>query len=152
MCLGRRRAAEDAAGDGESEFQLAAAAAAALAFPAYLRNAELNIQVHGGIGFTWEHDAHLHLRRALTVNGILGGDGPAADVFDLTGRGIARANSLDLPPEAEALRGEIRAEAQRIAELDAEAQLDEPSRPATSCRTGPRRGDVRRGGRTTSDR
>ena len=119
------RAAGDSAGGEESGFQLAAAAAAALAFPAYVRNAELNIQVHGGIGFTWEHDAHLHLRRALTVNGIFGGDGPAADVFGLTARGVARANSLDLPPEAEALRSEIRAEARRIAELDAEAQLDE---------------------------
>lgn len=114
-----------AVGEDEQQFRLIAAAAATLAFPAYVRNAELNIQVHGGIGFTWEHDAHLHLRRALTVNGIFGGDGPAADVFGLTARGVARANSLDLPPEAEALRSEIRAEARRIAELDAEAQLDE---------------------------
>ena len=57
-------------------------------FRAYVRNAELNIQVHGGIGFTWEHDAHLHLRRALTVRAVLGGDGPAADVFDLTAAGV----------------------------------------------------------------
>ena len=49
---------------------------------AYVRNAELNIQVHGGIGFTWEHDAHLHLRRAMTLRAVLGGDGPAADLFD----------------------------------------------------------------------
>ena len=30
----------------------------------YLSVAIDNIQVHGGIGFTWEHDAHLHYRRA----------------------------------------------------------------------------------------
>jgi alkylation response protein AidB-like acyl-CoA dehydrogenase len=114
-----------AAGEDAEQFRLIAAAAAALAFPAYVRNAELNIQVHGGIGFTWEHDAHLHLRRSLTVQALLGGDGPATDVFDLTAAGLTRSNSLDLPPEAEELRAEIRAEAQRLAALDEKAQLDE---------------------------
>ena len=42
-----------AAREGGDQFRLIAAAAAALAFGAYVRNAELNIQVHGGIGFTW---------------------------------------------------------------------------------------------------
>ncbi len=114
-----------AAQEGGDQFRLIAAAAATLAFPAYVRNAELNIQVHGGIGFTWEHDAHLHLRRALTVQALMGGDGPSTDLFDLTAAGIKRANSLDLPPEAEAMRAEIRAEARRIAALDDKAQLDE---------------------------
>ena len=114
-----------AAGEDEQQFRLIAAAAAALAFPAYLRNAELTIQVHGGIGFTWEHDAHLHLRRALTVGALLGGDGPATDTFTLTAAGGSRNNSVDLPEEAEALRTEIRAEARRIAALDEVAQLEE---------------------------
>ena len=114
-----------AAGEDAEQFRLIAAAAAALAFPAYVRNAELNIQVHGGIGFTWEHDAHLHLRRALTVQALLGGDGPATDVFELTASGLSRSNSLDLPPEAEELRAGIRAEARRLAALDEKAQLDE---------------------------
>jgi len=114
-----------AADEDEEQFRLIAAAAATLAFPAYVRNAELNIQVHGGIGFTWEHDAHLHLRRALTVQAVLGGDESATDVFDLTAKGIARANSLDLPAGSDELRTEIRAEAQRIAALDEKVQLDE---------------------------
>jgi 3-oxochol-4-en-24-oyl-CoA dehydrogenase len=114
-----------AAGEDPEQFRLIAAAAATLAVPAYVRNAELNIQVHGGIGFTWEHDAHLHLRRALTLQALLGGDGPATDVFTLTAAGLKRSNSLDLPPEAEAMRAEIRSEAQRIAALDEKAQLDE---------------------------
>jgi alkylation response protein AidB-like acyl-CoA dehydrogenase len=118
------RAAEESAGEGEAQFRLAAAVAAALAFPAYARNAELNIQVHGGIGFTWEHDAHLHLRRALTVRALFGGDAPAADVFDQTAAGGTRANSLDLPPEAEELRKRIRADASEIAPLDKKARLD----------------------------
>ncbi|EUA13895.1 acyl-CoA dehydrogenase, C-terminal domain protein [Mycobacterium xenopi 4042] len=97
--------------------------AAALAFPAYARNAELNIQVHGGIGFTWEHDAHLHLRRALVLRALFGGDAPARDVFDRTAAGVTRSNSLDLPAEAEELRARIRADAAEIAGLDEKAQL-----------------------------
>ena len=34
-------------------------------------NAQLNIQVHGGIGFTWEHDAHLYLRRATALESAI---------------------------------------------------------------------------------
>lgn len=116
--------ASRAAGEDEQQFQLAAAVAAALTFPAYARNAELNIQVHGGIGFTWEHDAHLHLRRALVTSALFGGDAPAADVFERTASGAVRDNSLDLPPEAEELRTRIHADAAQIAALDKQAQRD----------------------------
>ncbi|ORW32806.1 acyl-CoA dehydrogenase [Mycobacterium paraense] len=118
-----RAAAEDSSED-EAQFRLIAAVAAALAFPAYARNAEMNIQVHGGIGFTWEHDAHLHLRRALVTTALFGGDGPAADVFERTAAGAVRENSLDLPPEAEELRTQIHADAAEIAALDKQAQRD----------------------------
>lgn len=118
-----RAAAEDLSED-EAQFRLSAAVAAAHAFPAYARNAELNIQVHGGIGFTWEHDAHLHLRRALVTSSLFGGDAPAADVFDRTASGGVRENSLDLPPEAEELRTQIHADAAEIAALDKQAQRD----------------------------
>jgi alkylation response protein AidB-like acyl-CoA dehydrogenase len=81
------RAAEEDLSAEEAQFRLIAAVAAALAFPAYARNAELNIQVHGGIGFTWEHDAHLHLRRALVTAALFGGDAPPRDVFERTAAG-----------------------------------------------------------------
>ena len=81
--------------------------------------------MHGGIGFTWEHDAHLHLRRALTVRALFGGDAPAGDVFDQTAAGATRANSLDLPPEAEQLRERIRADVSEIASLDKKSRLDQ---------------------------
>ncbi|HTX94182.1 MAG TPA: acyl-CoA dehydrogenase [Mycobacterium sp.] len=116
--------ASRAASEDEEQFRLAAAVAAALALPAYARNAELNIQVHGGIGFTWEHDAHLHLRRALAIAALFGGDTPARDVFERTAAGATRENSLDLPSEAEELRAQIRADAADIAALDKEAQRD----------------------------
>jgi 3-oxochol-4-en-24-oyl-CoA dehydrogenase len=116
--------ASRAAAEDEEQFRLVAAVAAAQAFPAYARNAELNIQVHGGIGFTWEHDAHLHLRRALVSSALFGGDAPAEDVFDRTAAGAVRENSLDLPPEAEELRKRIHADAAEIAALDKKAQRD----------------------------
>ncbi|WP_459708151.1 acyl-CoA dehydrogenase family protein [Actinophytocola sp. KF-1] len=59
----------DAARGGE----LSAAAAAALAVDAAVENAKDCVQVLGGIGFTWEHDAHLYLRRALANRQLLGG-------------------------------------------------------------------------------
>ncbi len=118
-----RAAAEDSSED-EAQFRLIAAVAAALAFPAYARNAELNVQVHGGIGYTWEHDAHLHVRRAIVTAALLGGDGPARDVFDRTAAGAVRENSLDLPPEAEELRTHIHADAVELAGLDKQAQRD----------------------------
>src|ERR1700758_2641192 len=118
-----RAAVEDLSED-EAQFRLAAASAAALAFPAYARNSELNIQVHGGIGFTWEHDAHLHLRRALVTTALFGGDAPAEDVFERTAAGVTRENSLDLPPEAEEMRARIRADVTEFAGLDKHAQRD----------------------------
>ncbi len=108
----------------EPQFRLVAAVAAALAFPAYARNAELNIQVHGGIGFTWEHDAHLHLRRSLVTTALFGGDAPARDVFDRTAAGAYRENSLDLPPEAEELRARIHGDAAELAALERKDQRD----------------------------
>ncbi|GAA3439748.1 acyl-CoA dehydrogenase [Kutzneria kofuensis] len=56
-----------------TEFPLAAAAAAAIAIDAAVANAKDCIQVLGGIGFTWEHDAHRYLRRAISTRQLLGG-------------------------------------------------------------------------------
>jgi len=99
-----------------------ASIAASLAGPAADLAANLNIQVHGGIGFTWEHDAHLYLRRATVLQGLLDPDAAAADLTGLTRDGVVRAKTIDLPPEAEAMRDEIRSFAQSISGLDRDAQ------------------------------
>ena len=59
----------------EDPAQLApiAAAAAAYGIDAAVGVAKDCIQVLGGIGFTWEHDAHLYLRRAVALRALLGG-------------------------------------------------------------------------------
>ncbi len=58
--------------DDEIEFSIAAPLAASVASEAYTWVAGENIQVHGGIGFTWEHDAHLYLKRAKASSLTLG--------------------------------------------------------------------------------
>jgi hypothetical protein len=114
-------AARAAAGAGD-QLSYTAAIAAALAAPAASLDAELNIQVHGGIGFTWEHGAHLYLRRAAAIAAVVDAEAAARDVTDLVRRGVRRAAAIDLPPEAESIRDEVRREAERISGLDAGAQ------------------------------
>jgi alkylation response protein AidB-like acyl-CoA dehydrogenase len=59
-----------------SEALAAAAAAKAYSARAALQVCETAIQVHGGIGNTWEHHAHVYLRRALLSSDVFGGVGP----------------------------------------------------------------------------
>ena len=112
-------------GAGTDEFSAAAAAAATLAIPAADLCAQLNIQVHGGIGFTWEHDAHMFLRRATVLGRIVSADGAAAQLTDLHRSGIRRSITIELPPEAEAFRDEARSLAERIKDLPANQQRTE---------------------------
>ncbi|MFC0533976.1 acyl-CoA dehydrogenase family protein [Phytohabitans kaempferiae] len=49
-----------------------ASLAKAYASQAFVETAKASIQIHGGIGYTWEHDAHLYLKRALSTNELLG--------------------------------------------------------------------------------
>ncbi|MBW2386487.1 MAG: acyl-CoA dehydrogenase, partial [Deltaproteobacteria bacterium] len=93
----------------DEQAELAAASACCLALPAFTFCAKLNIQVHGGIGYTWEHDAHLYLRRAIALEALMGPvDRAREDVVRLMGRGIRTKTTIELPPEAEAFRSDVR--------------------------------------------
>ncbi len=59
---------------GAPELALAAAAARLSASKAYYLCAKENIQIHGGMGFTWEFDCHLYYRRAKLLALALGGE------------------------------------------------------------------------------
>ena len=61
-----------AAEEGSEELPLVSSLAKAFCSEAYFRAAADNIQIHGGIGFTWEHDAHLYYRRAKSTELMLG--------------------------------------------------------------------------------
>jgi alkylation response protein AidB-like acyl-CoA dehydrogenase len=94
---------------GTPEFELAAAVAAAQALPAFVMCADKNIQLHGGIGFTWEHDAHVYLKRAVTLAAMFGPAGAIdVDVARLVGAGVQGEHAVELPPEAETYRAEVR--------------------------------------------
>ena len=53
--------------EGEDETALAAAMAKAYTSDAYRHTSSENIQIHGGVGFTWEYDCHLYFKRAKAV-------------------------------------------------------------------------------------
>ncbi|MBV1855021.1 acyl-CoA dehydrogenase family protein [Catellatospora tritici] len=74
---------------GDPDAPVAAALAQAHCSPLAVRAAEECVQLHGGIGFTWEHPAHVYLKRARSAALALGG----------AGRHRARlAELVDLPP------------------------------------------------------
>ncbi|MBP2478077.1 alkylation response protein AidB-like acyl-CoA dehydrogenase [Crossiella equi] len=138
---------------------LSAATAAALSLEAALANAQDCIQVLGGQGFTWDHNAHLYLRRALTLRHLFPGTHwrtraatlavagvrrevrphlPATD-RDSTGAGaagpgpaeVARTEVAPVEPVClEPLRADLRAEVARI------ARRPEPERRAALVDAG----------------
>ena len=107
---------------GGDQLSYTAAIAAALAVPAAVSNANLNIQVHGGIGFTWEHDAHLYLRRATAIAAVVDTERVAIEVTDLVRRGVRRAAAIELPPEAAPIRAAIGPDVARLRGLTGDAR------------------------------
>jgi alkylation response protein AidB-like acyl-CoA dehydrogenase len=95
----------DAARAVGAEAELAVTMAAGHALPAYQRVALQNVQVHGGIGYTWEHDAHLYIRRATVLQAFAGDQDALRDlVITLQSDGVRRRNVVDLPDGAEQYR------------------------------------------------
>ena len=64
--------ANEAVAAGQPDAALAAALAYAYCSQAFTHAAKECIQIHGGIGYTWEHDAHLYLRRAKSSELLFG--------------------------------------------------------------------------------
>ncbi|MEA3019899.1 MAG: hypothetical protein QOI47_1423 [Actinomycetota bacterium] len=111
-----------AASTGGDQLSYAAAVAATIAAPAADLCANLNTQVHGGIAMTYEHDAHLFMRRATTLLTLLDARDAAKDLVELTRRGVVREKAIELPPEAAPIREEVRAFASSIKGLSADEQ------------------------------
>jgi alkylation response protein AidB-like acyl-CoA dehydrogenase len=99
--------------DSES-WPLAVATAVALALETAFVAAKDLVQILGGIGFTWEHDAHLYLKRAMALRAQFRAPGIwrlAAAKQALAG--VRRTMDLELEGVDE-VRAEIRAEAERL--------------------------------------
>ncbi len=112
-----------AAAEARAELPLAAAVAAAVALDAAVDTAKDAVQVLGGIGFTWEHDAHLYLRRAVANRQLLGGSaGWRRRAADLAVAGARRTLGIALDTATEARRPEVRAAVAEVAALPADRQ------------------------------
>ncbi len=112
---------EFASEDGPTHYEFAAAVAATLAPKAAQHCAQECIQVHGGIGFTWEHDTNVYYRHAL---GLVAAFGRSTEypqrVFDSATTSGMRALDIDLDPDTEKLRDEIRAEVAALKAIPSE--------------------------------
>jgi 3-oxochol-4-en-24-oyl-CoA dehydrogenase len=116
---------EDDDVDESRDRHLSARITGAVALGAAAHCAKECIQLLGGIGFTWEHDAHLYLKRAMAnLQLVAGGDVGALEheVAALAIAGARRNLAADLPSEAESLREEICAV---VAEVAAVAGADQ---------------------------
>ena len=60
------------AGQGETDLEEAASSAKAVCSDTFFHCAAENIQIHGGIGFTWEHAAHMYFKRAKATESLFG--------------------------------------------------------------------------------
>jgi 3-oxochol-4-en-24-oyl-CoA dehydrogenase len=112
------RAATDNATD-KDDITYRAAVAAVTAPDAAVGCAQDCIQVHGGIGYTWEHDAHLYYRRALTLRALTGrAANHAQTIAELALAGTDPGVDLELPAESESLRTEIKEHTAALAALE----------------------------------
>jgi alkylation response protein AidB-like acyl-CoA dehydrogenase len=113
-------AAVAAEGDDVEQATFAAEVAATVCFDGAVDVAKTCIQVLGGIGFTFEHDAHLYLRRAVALRALVGD--PDAHAESLSRRahtGVRRTGQIDFGGQDAEFRDEARREAQRTAALPA---------------------------------
>ena len=58
--------------DDEGDIDVAASVAKSYSGPSCAESCALAVQVHGGIGFTWEHDAHIYLKRTKLNESLFG--------------------------------------------------------------------------------
>jgi alkylation response protein AidB-like acyl-CoA dehydrogenase len=104
-----------------SDAGFAAAVAATLAPAAAQRCTQDCIQVHGGIGFTWEHDTNVYYRRALILAASFGRSSEHPQkVVDIATTAGMRAVNIDLDPDTEKLRAEIRDEVAALKAMERE--------------------------------
>jgi alkylation response protein AidB-like acyl-CoA dehydrogenase len=122
----------DAASTGaDAQGEFAADVAGAFSLDGAVHVAQTCIQVLGGIGFTFEHSAHLYLRRAVALRAWLGsGDSHASRLAERAVDGGRRELAIDLQGEDGPIRAGLRAQAEAI------ATLSEAERRAALVETG----------------
>jgi alkylation response protein AidB-like acyl-CoA dehydrogenase len=107
----------DAASVDADDRPLAAAAAGAVTLDAAVNNAKDCIQILGATGFTWDHDAHLYLRRAVTLRHHAGGSGRwRVRTVERARAGCGRELHIELG-DAERERQRVRTDLAAVADL-----------------------------------
>jgi 3-oxochol-4-en-24-oyl-CoA dehydrogenase len=112
-------------GPARRQREFAAGVAAVVAPDAAVWCAHQCIQVLGGIGYTWEHEAHLYYRRAMSLRALLGPSGEWAEhVAELALSGVSRPVQVELPGGDAELRAQIREELSPITRLTGRDQVE----------------------------
>lgn len=112
-------------GDDADQWAFAAEVAGVTALDGAVRVAQDCIQVLGGIGFTFEHDAHLYLRRAVALRSLLGGgDAHAVALAEHAVAGIRRSVRVDLDGKDDAIRPRVQETVTAIAALNEAERRD----------------------------
>ena len=106
------------------EREFAASVAAVVAVDAAMDAAHECIQTLGGIGYTWEHDAHLYYRRAMSLRALLGSSASWQEqVAKLAMAGSGQSVLVELPDGDAEFRAEVSAELAEIGALTGTEQL-----------------------------
>ncbi len=109
--------------DDAQQHEFAALVAGTICFDGAVSVAKDCIQVLGGIGFTFEHDAQLYLRRAVALRSMVGPSSSyAARLAGLAASGVRRHVHLDLGDADESTRAEVREQVSQIADLPTDEQ------------------------------
>jgi alkylation response protein AidB-like acyl-CoA dehydrogenase len=106
----------------DEQWELAALVAGTVALDGAVRAAQDCIQVLGGIGFTFEHDAHFRLRRAVALRSLLGpSDAHAAALAELAAGAVRRRVEVDLDGRDADVRPRVR---QQVGAVAAEPEAE----------------------------
>jgi alkylation response protein AidB-like acyl-CoA dehydrogenase len=140
VAAGASDRADDRADDqSDAQWEYAAHVAGVVALDGAVRVAQDCIQVLGGTGFTFEHEAHFRLRRAVALRSLLGPtDGHATALADLAAAGVRRRVEVELEGRDADVRPRVREQVAAVADLPepdrhralAEAGLQMPHWPA----------------------
>jgi 3-oxochol-4-en-24-oyl-CoA dehydrogenase len=110
--------------EDDEQAQLAAAAAAITCLPAAAEMGLDAITLLGGIGYTWEHDAHLYWRRAMTLNALAGPVTSWRQELGELSRTKHRNFDIELVDEDPAFRAEIAATLAEAEKLEGREQRE----------------------------
>jgi alkylation response protein AidB-like acyl-CoA dehydrogenase len=107
--------------DQDSDQQLrAVATASVMALGPLVDSVSEGVSIHGGIGFTWEHDLHLYLRRAISIAGAAGPSSTMAQKLGVAALTIQRRIEVELPEEDPEFRAWVGSKLDAAMELPGE--------------------------------